>query len=191
MSKTKDFSLNEINTFKNEIIHFFNIDSMDSIIYIYLEIDGKKIKSENNKLNYYKLILKDIGIKNEKKEINCIIIENVELKILIRIYNKFGRKKSNTIHKKADEAIVTRGRGYSQPPIAVFGQSSSIKEKIKIFSGDYIKKQIIKAKVLPGKLKIPSLFQKENNLHNNKQMEKEREEKSDLIENCINGNSFK
>jgi hypothetical protein len=191
MSKTKDFSLNEINTFKNEIIHFFNIDSMDSIIYIYLEIDGKKIKSENNKLNYYKLILKDIGIKNEKKEINCIIIENVELKILIRIYNKFGRKKSNTIHKKADEAIVTRGRGYSQPPIAVFGQSSSIKEKIKIFSGDYIKKQIIKAKVLPGKLKIPSLFQKENNnLHNNKQMEKEREVKSDLIENGINGNSF-
>ena len=190
-SKTKDFSLNEINTFKNEIIHFFNIDSMESIIYIYLEIDGKKMKSESDKQNFYKLILKDIGIKNEKKEINCIIVDNIELKILIRIYSKFGRKKSNTIYKKADEGFMTRGRGYSQPPIAVFGQSSSIKEKIKIFSGEFIKKQIIKAKVIPGKLKIPSLFQKSINSQSSKLIEKDNEVKSDLIENHINDNNNK
>ena len=159
---------------------------MNSTIYIYLEIDGNKIKSENNKQNYYKLILKDLKIKDGKKEINCIIVENVELKILIRIYNKFGRKKSNTIHTKSNESITQRSRGFSQPTINVLGSNSSIKEKIKIFSGEFIKKQIYKAKVLPGKLKIPSLFQKVINTHNDKQKENEDEVKSDLIENDDN-----
>ena len=159
---------------------------MNSTIYIYLEIDGNKIKSENNKQNYYKLILKDLKIKDGKKEINCIIVENVELKILIRIYNKFGRKKSNTIHTKSNESITQRSRGFSQPAINVLGSNSSIKEKIKIFSGEFIKKQIYKAKVLPGKLKIPSLFQKVINTHNDKQKENEDEVKSDLIDNDDN-----
>ena len=159
---------------------------MNSTIYIYLEIDGNKIKSENNKQNYYKLILKDLKIKDGKKEINCIIVENVELKILIRIYNKFGRKKSNTIHTKSNESITQRSRGFSHPAINVLGSNSSIKEKIKIFSGEFIKKQIYKAKVLPGKLKIPSLFQKVINTHNDKQKENEDEVKSDLIENDDN-----
>ena len=103
ISKTKEFLLNEINTFKNEIIHFFNIDSINCTLYIYLEIDGKKFKSENSKKNFHKLILRDIGIKNEKKEIDCIIVDNAELKILIRNINKFGRKKSNSLYKKLVE----------------------------------------------------------------------------------------
>ena len=60
--------MNEINTFKNEVIHFFNIDSINSSIYIYIEIEGKKIQSESTKENYYKIILKDLGIKSEKNE---------------------------------------------------------------------------------------------------------------------------
>ena len=40
-----------------EYIHFFNISKTQSSIYIFLEIEGKKIKPENNKENYYKLIL--------------------------------------------------------------------------------------------------------------------------------------
>jgi hypothetical protein len=36
ISKTKDFQFNEETSFKNEIIHFFNIDALDSVLYIYL-----------------------------------------------------------------------------------------------------------------------------------------------------------
>ena len=182
MCKTKEFLLNEINTFKNEIIHFFNIDSINCALYIYLEIDGKKLKSENSKENYHKIILRDIGLKNDKKEINFIIVDNAELKILIRNINKYARKKSNSLYKKAGEGVVMRGRGYSQPANSFLGKpSTSIKDKIKIFSGEFIKKQIIKAQVIPGKLKMPSLFQKDNITHTEKKREKEIDEKNNII----------
>ena len=90
IKKTKEFFLEEINTFNKELIHFFNIDKNNSSIFIYLEIEGKKIKQEKNKVNYYKLVLNEI--KNEKKEIICSILEQIELKIFIRIINKKKRK---------------------------------------------------------------------------------------------------
>ena len=37
----------------------------------------------------------------------------------------------------------------------------SIKEKIKIFSGEYIRKDSHKTNALPGKIKIPNMFQKD------------------------------
>lgn len=87
LKKTKGFLLDEINTFKNQIVHFFNISIKNKeSVYIYLEIDGKKIKMEKSKNNYYKLVLNDIKTE-KKKKINCIIIEDVELKFLIRIIN--------------------------------------------------------------------------------------------------------
>ena len=124
-----------------------------------MEIDGKRIKPENTKENFYKLILKNIELKNEKKEINCIIVDNVELKFLIKIISKYQRKKSNTVYKKSEQEVSKRTRGYSLPSTSQSGES--IKDKIKIFSGEFIKKQINKVKVIPGKLKVPSLFQKE------------------------------
>ena len=54
ITKTKDFQLSAETTFKNEIIHFFNIETNKSTLYIYLEIDGKRMKSEKSKNNYYK-----------------------------------------------------------------------------------------------------------------------------------------
>ena len=105
--------------------------------------------------------MQDIG--RENKEINFIMFDNIELKLSIKIIKKsgFGRKKSNTIHKKAGEEIYTRGRGYSLPSSSGFSKPEiSFKEKIKIFSGEFVKRQIYKAKVIPGKLKIPSLFKK-------------------------------
>ena len=47
-----------------------------------------------------------------------------------------------------------RTRGFTEP-------SMSIKEKIKIFSGEYIRKSNHKTNALPGKIKIPSMFQKD------------------------------
>ena len=104
--------MDEINTFNKELIHFFNIDKLNAYIYIYLEIEGKKIKSEKNKINYYKLTLNEI--KDEKKEIICLILDNIELKILIRIINKKEKLKTddldikeNTSNKKKSKNIYT------------------------------------------------------------------------------------
>ena len=163
-SKTKEFQLNEEITFKNEIIHFFNINAINSTIYIYLEIEGKKAKSEKSKKNFHKLILKDIGIKNEKKEIKCFIIDDVELKILIKIINKyksFFRRKSKSFYKKNEDERQTRERKNSLPHQSTnITPGMSIKDKIKIFSGELIKKQI-NNRIIPGRLIMPKIFQNE------------------------------
>lgn len=176
-SKTKDFQFSEETIFKNEIIHFFNIDSNESTLYIYLEIEGKKIKSEKSKK--YKLDLKDDGIQNIQKEMKCIIIEDVELTIIIRIiskYIKFFRKKSKSFHKKIEEnGNKFRPRKNTiQENLLVNGMS--IKEKIKLFSGEFIKRQI-NNKIIPGKLIIPNIFQQEETNKNNK-----KENKNKIVE---------
>ena len=179
-AKTKEFQLSEETTFKNEIIHFFNIDAMNGTINIYLEIDGKKVKSEKSKINFHKLILKDIGMKSTKKEINCLIIEDVELKILIRIINKyktFFRKKSKSFHINIQEANVTRIRKNSEKKI--INSSMSIKDKIKIFSGEFIKRQT-NNKVLPGRLIMPKIFQNDV-----KQEKKEKTSEEKIVKKYI------
>ena len=161
-SKTKEFQLSEETTFKNEIIHFFNINAMNSTIYIYLEIDGKRAKSEKTKKNFHKLILKDIESKNEKKEIKCFIVEDIELKILIKIiskYKSFFRRKSKSFYKKVDDENQTRERKNSLPHQSAYVKPGmSIKDKIKIFTGELIKRQI-NNKVIPGRLIMPKIFQ--------------------------------
>ena len=144
---------------------------MNYIINIYLLIEDKKIKS-NIKCN--KLILKEIGLNNEKKEMNCQIYDNVELKLLIRNINKYGRKKSNTIHKKNSQGFSNRSRLYSQPASNKPGMVALMKEKIKYFAGEYIKKQIYKTKVIPEQIEKPSLFQKERDSNNEIKDEKKR-----------------
>ena len=144
IKKTREFFLDENKTFTKEYIHFFNISKTQSSIYIFLEIEGKKIKPENNKENYYKLSLNEI--KDEKKEITCLIVENVELKILIRIINKSEKNKINTINKNKEEISNTniRKRIYTQyNGCNNFNKPGlSIQDRIKIFNGEFIKKNI-------------------------------------------------
>jgi len=177
--------LNEINTFKNEVVHFFNIDSINSSIYIFIEIDGKKIESENTKENYYKIILKDVGINNEKKELNCKLFDNIELKILIRIISKYEIRKSSTFQNKIieEEKSGRKRRNTKDAPIFI-KNGISTKEKIIIFSGEFINKQILKNNVIPGKLKMPSLFKKKNK-------EKNNDNKNEDIKDKINDNNSK
>jgi hypothetical protein len=176
--------LNEINTFKNEVVHFFNIDSINSSIYIYIEIEGKKIQSENTKENYYKIILKDVGTKSEKKELNCKLFDNIELKILIRIIKKFGIRKSSIFENKIiEEEKPGKKRGNTQFAPSLFSQNGiSKKEKIKIFSGEFINKQIFNNNAIQGKLKMPSLSKKKND-------EKSNENKIEDIKDNFNDNN--
>ena len=170
--KTKEFQLNEETTFKNEIIHFFNIDANNSTINIYLEIDGKIAKSEKSKKKCHKLILKDKKIKKEKQELNCSIIEDVELKILIRIINKvknFFRKKSKTVYKTFEEESKKRERKKTVITNDLNENKSgmTIKDKIQFFSGnsgEFNKKP--SNEKLPGKLKMPKIFLNEKEKEN-------------------------
>ena len=159
IKKTKEFFLEEINAFNKEIIHFFNIDKNNSSIFIYLEIEGKKIKQEKNKVNYFKLILNDI--KNEKKEIICSILEQIELKIFIRIINKKKEKINlDDINKKDDNNIKLRNCFYTNNNGCInFNKAGlSIQDKIRIFSGEFIRRKIYRNENIPGKLKIPEIF---------------------------------
>jgi hypothetical protein len=109
------------------------------------------------------MVLSDLEAHNKKKEVNCIIVEDAELKILVKIirkYTRFFRKKSKTFHYKAEERKRSnKARKNSQPSIEGILTGLSIKERIKIFSGEFIKKQI-ENKILPGRLKIPEVFLK-------------------------------
>ena len=122
-------------------------------------------------------------IKDEKKEINCLIVEDVELKILIRIISKTEKKQINSININKEENSNTkiRKRIYTQyNGCNNFNKPGlSIQDRIKIFSGEFIKKNIYKNQNFPGKLKIPEIFlqnSKQNNTSNEK-ISKDKKEK--------------
>lgn len=177
IKKTKEFFLEEINTFNKELIHFFNINKNNSSIFIYLEIEGKKVKSEQNNINYYKLVLNDI--KSEKKEIICLILEQIELKIFIRIIsnNKKGKIKFNDINKTVDNNIKIKNKSHTQlNGCSNFSKSLTIQDKIRLFNGEFIKKKIDRNENIPGKLKIPEIFLSHNNDKEKSTKEDKKEE---------------
>lgn len=201
-TKSKDFQLSAENIFKNELIHFFNINANNSIINIYLEIEGKRMKPEKPDYNSNKLLLNQLALKNTKKEINRFIYEDAELKMLIRIirkYNKYFRKKSNTFYKKSEDIRRQREmqnispnkkiikedstKQNNSPEIKITKTGISIKERIKLFSGEFIKRQN-ENKIIPGRLIMPKIFQENEEKNKKKETEtivndKENNNKSD------------
>ena len=68
-----------------------NVD--EDFIEIYLLHNNEKVKSNNPDLpNYYRIIAKDIGVKDEFQDINCSLVNNIELKLSIKFKNKFSTK---------------------------------------------------------------------------------------------------
>jgi hypothetical protein len=180
IKKTKEFFLEENNKFNKELIHFFNIDKINASIYIYLEIEGKKILQGKNKGKNYKLLLNEI--QNEKKEVICVIYENIELKIVIRIINKKEKIKSEEMDIKEDNDMKKRTRIYTQYNGInnnFYKKGLSIQDRIKIFSGEFVKKKIYKNENIPGKLKIPEVFLQ----HNDKDDKKDNKNKEQKKEN--------
>jgi hypothetical protein len=161
ISKTKDFEFSAETIFKNEIIHFFNINANESTLHIYLEIEGKRIKSDNSDKFCHIMHLKGIGHHNVKKEMDFLIIEDVELKIVIRIINKhkklYSKRSKSFYHIEEKEKEPNDMKKSVQALIIEPGMS--IQDKIKLFSGELIKREINNNnKVIPGKLIIPQLF---------------------------------
>jgi hypothetical protein len=123
------------------------------------------------------LVFKNFEENKKKQEINCVIVEDAELKIFVKIirkYTRFFRKKSNNIHFRhefKDKDNISKKN--TQPPIITIVPGMSIKDKIKIFSGELIRRQL-ENKILPGRLKIPEIFLKGEKNAKDKKEQKEK-----------------
>ena len=161
-NKTKKFELNELITFKNELIYFFNIIPNKSEIYISLEINGNKQNFSGKEI----IKLNDITKKNENEEITLEIKDGLELIVNIKIMDKFNKTDIfNVFNEKIRESIniLNKKTKYIRTGI-------SIQERVKFFSGkekENLPKN--KNKNKPGKLKVPEMFQKSNKNSNNNQ----------------------
>jgi hypothetical protein len=65
-----------------------NID--EDYIDVFLLHNNKKINGKSGSQNYYRIIAKDIGVKDDFQEINFKLVDNIELTINIKFKNKFS-----------------------------------------------------------------------------------------------------
>ena len=87
--KAKIDSDNNIN-FSNSKIEFMSINIDEDIIDIFLLHNSKKILSNTSSNNYYRIISKDIGVKDSFQDIVCKIVNDIEVTISIKFKNKFS-----------------------------------------------------------------------------------------------------
>ena len=188
-SKTKEFKLNEIVQFDNELIYFFNINPYNASIYVSFEINGKKIKLDYSD----KIILKEI-FQNEITEINYNIIKDVQLNMIFKIVNKFNKKDIfESFQTKMRESKLLWNQKKLNEGV-IYGGGISIKDRIKMFSGgDKSKKQNTTSNYKPGKLKMPNIFQtssKNSIKSSHSNISKEEIKKSIKKESLKNLNKF-
>ena len=157
INKTKAFDLNEFIIFNNEIIHFFKLNPKISIINIFLEINEKR----HNFNNLESIKLNDIVNKNGYEELNIKVNDELELIISIKIMEKFNKREIfETIQEKLRESKIT-WNNKNKVDKKVIKTGIPIQERIKIFSGKENENKIKSTnQYKPGKLKVPSMFQK-------------------------------
>ena len=66
----KDNSLN----FPNTKIQFMSCNVFKDIIDVFLLYNNKKVNSNSNSPNYYRIVAKDIGVKSEPQQLSFIIV---------------------------------------------------------------------------------------------------------------------
>jgi len=87
--KSKIDNDNNIN-FSNSKIEFMSVNINLDVIDIFLLHNSKKILSQDSSPNYYRLIAKDIGVKDSFQDIVCKIVNDIEVTISIKFKNKFS-----------------------------------------------------------------------------------------------------
>ena len=91
--KTKKSKIDNENNvdFSNSKIEFMSININEDVIDIFLLHNSKKIISNDTSLqNYYRIIAKDIGVKDSFQDIVCKIVNDIEVTISIKFKNKFS-----------------------------------------------------------------------------------------------------
>lgn len=81
---------------------------------IFIDIDNKKVQSDNkSEPNYYMLFFKDIEIKDEFQEFNFKIVNNIEVKLNIKVKNKFNSAKVDNLFKNSTKDKIKKKKSYS------------------------------------------------------------------------------
>ena len=91
--KTKKSKIDNENNvdFSSSKIEFMSININEDIIDIFLLHNSKKMLSNDSSLqNYYRIIAKDIGVKDTFQDIVCKIVNDIEVTISIKFKNKFS-----------------------------------------------------------------------------------------------------
>ena len=83
----------------------------------------------------------------------------------------------NDINKTVDNNIKIKNKLHTQlNGRSDFSKSLTIQDKIRFFSGEFIKRKIYRNENIPGKLKIPEIFLPRNNDKENKTKEDKKED---------------
>ena len=130
--KSKIDGENIIN-FSNSKIEFTSINIDEDIIDIFLLHNSKRVVSNSDNKNYYRITAKDIGVKDNFQDIVCNVVNDIEVTISIKFKNKFSSGKL------------------------------SMKDKLKLFNqGNTSQKKPNENKYIPKKLAIPNNFLNKN-----------------------------
>ena len=75
---------------QNSKIQFNSINVNEDVFDVYILYKDQKIKNTNsNDINYYRILAKEIGVTDDFKEMNFTVVNNISLKIKIKIKNKY------------------------------------------------------------------------------------------------------
>ena len=102
---------------------------------IFIDINNKKIESENkSEPNFYLLKFKDIEVKDEFQEFNLIVVNNIEVKLDMKVKNKFNSEKVENLFQKF-QPIQNKKEEAAQRK-SVIGTGVNMKERLAMFSNN-------------------------------------------------------
>ena len=124
---------------------------------IFLDINNKKVESENkSEPNYVLVRFKDIEVKDEFQEFSYKIVNNIEIKLNMKVKNKFNSAKVGNLFQKFQP---TQNKKEEIAPKSVIGTGVNMKERLAMFSSikkDNNVKNTASTKNVPKKLKLPA-----------------------------------
>ena len=181
--QTKAFPIEkETVEFSKDVSKFVSINSSKGVMKIFIDINDKKVQNENkSESNFHLLFFKDIQIKDEFQEFTFKVVNNIEVKLNLKLKNKFNSstnvgnlfQKFQQTQNKKEEANV---------PKSIIGTGVNMKERLAMFSNTNKENPIRTSNsnsFLPKKLKnrgnlIDSKFK------DNKEIQKENKNKEEV-----------
>ena len=125
---------------------------------IFISINNKKIISENKtEPNYYLVKFKEIEIKDEFQEFNYKIVNDLEVKLNMKVKNKFNSEKVVNLFQKFQQANNKKEEVIQ--PKSIIGTGVNMKERLAMFSNnkkDNNPKNSNNNNYIPKKLKMPT-----------------------------------
>ena len=124
---------------------------------IFIDINDKKIQSVNkSEKNYYLLCFKDIEIKDEFKEYDFTIVNDINVKLSMKVKNKFNSEKVGNLFTKFQP--VQNKKEENIAPKSVIGTGVNMKERLAMFGKNKKENNEVKNTPVPKKLKLPTNF---------------------------------